>query len=370
MVSAGVLMNRKLFCFSLLSLTIAACSNNSATRHQAEGDFDYAKRDETKPLVTPADLSEAKKKQEFYIPKIEDSNSPTGEDMDIRAPSLVIPIAASSRIEGNEGKAQVWFDQVIDDRVLLDFIRDAVKSQLVSDGVELIAVGNDNLVFESGWYLDEKEGGYWFFKEVVESESMRFKYTLETKPHGRSVAINVDLIEYAKKDLSGSTTNINSIEQHRAEMTMLNTLIGEVDYQYRVYSHKLLETKAKEIDISLATNKNNEAALLANMDLDTLWSNVPIFFRENNFEITDLNESKYIYFTTFEKPEPSFWDNIWNDEKPSLNLINGKYKFIFTESDEQTLVTVFNEADEALPSDALVSILPAMKSGLSFDSLF
>ncbi len=51
--------------------------------------------------------------------------------MDIRAPSLVIPMAASSRIEGNEGKAQVWFDQVIDDQVLLDFIRDAVKSQLV-----------------------------------------------------------------------------------------------------------------------------------------------------------------------------------------------------------------------------------------------
>ncbi len=82
-------------------------------------------------------------------------------------------------------------------------------------------------------------------KEVVETESMRFKYTLDTKPHGRSVAINVDLIDYAKKDLSGSTTDINSIEQHRAEMAMLNTLIGEVDYQYRIYSHELLQTKAK-----------------------------------------------------------------------------------------------------------------------------
>lgn len=365
-------MNRKLFCFSLLSVTIAACSSGGSggSGHQAEGDFDYANKSEAKSLTVPTGLLEPKQKQEFYIPEVKDTNSPTGEDMDIRAPSLVIPMAASSRIEGNEGKAQVWFDQVIDEQVLLDFIRDAVKSQLVSDGVALTAVGDDNLVFESDWYRNEKEGGYWFFKEVVESESIRFKYTLEAKPHGRSVAINVDLIEYAKKDLSGSTTEINSIEQHRAEMAMLNTLIGEVDYQYRIYSHELLQSKAKEIDIALTSNQDNEPALLASMDLDTLWSNIPTFFRDNNFEITDLDESKHIYFTTFKKPEPSFWDNVWNDEKPSLNLNDGKYKFMFAESDNKTLVTILNENDELLPSSTLEDILPAMKSGLSFDSLF
>ena len=362
-------MNRKLFCLSLLSLTITACSND-ISRTQAEGNFDYATRDEAKPLTTPAGLVEPRQKHEFFIPQVPDTNSPVGEEMDIRAPSLVIPMAASSRIEGNEGNPQVWFDQVIDDQVLLDFIRDAVKSQLKTDGVGLKPVDDNNLVFESDWYVKEKEGGYWFFKSVVETESKRFRYTLEEKSHGRSVAISVELIDYKKTDLLNSTTDINSIEKHRAEMAMLNTLIGEVDYQYRIYSHKLLQTKAKKIDASLTTNGDNEPAILVNMDLDSVWTNVPTFFRENHFEVTDLNESKNIYFTTYKRPEPSFWDNLWSDEEATLNIPDGKYKFLFKESEEKTIVTILDQDGEALTSDTLDIILPAIKTGLSFDSLF
>ncbi|WP_426357794.1 outer membrane protein assembly factor BamC [Pseudocolwellia sp. HL-MZ19] len=362
-------MNRKLFCLSLLSLTITACSTN-VSRTQAEGNFDYANKEEAKSLITPVGLVEPRQKHEFYIPEVPDTNSPVGEKMDIRAPSLVIPMAASSRIEGNDGNPQVWFDQVIDDQVLLDFIRDAVKSQLKTDGVEITSVGDDNLVFDSGWFIKEKEGGYWFFKSVVETESKRFRYTLEQKSHGRSVAISVELIDYKKEDLLNSTTDINSIEKHRAEMSMLNTLIGEVDYQYRIYSHELLQSKAKQIDASLSTNGENEPAILVNMDLDSVWTNVPTFFRENHFEVTDLNESKNIYFTTYKRPEPSFWDNLWNDEETTLNIPDGKYKFLFNESEDKTIVTILDEDGEPLSSTTLNIILPAIKTGLSFDSLF
>lgn len=361
-------MNRKLFCLSLLTLAVTACSN--VNKFQAEGDFDYVKNNEAKELTIPAGLQKPKQKNEYYVPEVAASNAPVGEEMDIRAPSLVIPMAASSRIEADDGEAQVWFDQVIEDQVLLDFIRNAVKSQLASDNVKLTAVGNDNLVFESDWYNTDKESGFWLFKEIEETESHRFKYTLETKPHGRSVAINVDLIDYKKTSLTDTTNDINSIEQHRAEMAMLNTLIGEVDYQYRVYSHKVLQTKAKQIDIELSSTKDNVPALLANMDLDSLWSNIPTFFRENGLEVTDLNESKYIYFTTYTKPEQGFWDSLWNDEKPTLDLAEGKYKFVFKASENKTLITIFNEQDESLPQSRLEKILPAMKTGLSFESLF
>ena len=362
-------MNRKLFCLSLLSLTITACSSD-VSRTQAEGDFGYADKEEAKSLITPAGLVEPRQKYEFYIPEVPDTNSPIGEEMDIRAPSLVIPLAASSRIEGNEGNVQVWFDQAIDDHVLIDFIRDAVKSQLKTDGVELKPVDDDNLVFESDWYIKEKEAGFWYFKSVVETESKRFRYILEQKSHGRSVAVNVELIDYKKTDLIDSTTNINSIEKHRAEMTMLNTLIGEVDYQYRIYSHKLLQTKAKQIDASLSTNGDDEPAILVNMDLDSVWTNVPTFFRESHFEVTDLNESKNVYFTTYKRPEPSFWDNLWNDEEETLNIPDGNYKFLFNESEDKTIVTILDADGEPLSSETLDIILPAIKTGLSFDSLF
>lgn len=361
-------MNRKLFYFSLLSLSIAACS--SGNNRQAHGDFDYAKNEEPNPLNIPEGLAKPRKKQEFYIPEVADSNAPVGEEMDIRAPSLVIPMAAGSRIEGNEGEAKVWFDQVIDSKNLLDFVRDALKSQLSNDGVALSPVGKDELVFESDWYRSTKESGYWLFKEIEQTESMRFKYTLEAKPHGRSVAIKVDLIDYSKNDATGSMSDINSIEKHRAEMAMLNTLIGEVDYQYRIYKHQLLQEKAKQINVSLGTNDENQAALIVNMDLDSLWTSIPTFFRENGLEVTDLNESKHIYFLTFKKVEESFWSSMWGDEKPSLDLAEGKYQFIFTEQEDKTAVTVLDSDGNVLPAQKLETLLPAMESGLSFESLF
>lgn len=374
MVSAGVLMNRKLFYFSLLSLSITACS--SVSNKQAHGDFDYANKDEAKALTIPEGLLTPKENQDFYVPEVANSNAPIGEEMDIRAPSLVIPIAAASRIEGNDGEAQVWFDQVIDSKDLLEFIRNAVKSQLANDGVALNAVGSDNKVFESDWYNSDKEAGFWFFKEVEETEGMRFKYTLDTKPHGRSVAIKVDLIDYTKTDLSGSTTSttsttsINSIDKHRAEMVMLNTLIGEVDYQYRIYKHKLLQSKANQKIVSLGNNAKNDAAYIVDMDMDSLWTNIPTFFSENGFEVTDLNESKHIYFVDYLKLETGFWGSIWSDDKPILELANGKYQFVLSEVNETTAVTLLNEEGEALSSETLETLLPVIQSGFSFKSLF
>ena len=369
MVSAGVLMSRKLFCFSLLSLSITACSSNVST-NQAHGGFEYANRGEAKALTIPEGLLTPKENQDFHVPDVINSNAPIGAEMDIRAPSLVIPMAAASRIEGNEGEAQVWFDQVIDEKDLLTFIRNAVKSQLATDKVALTAVGSDDMVFESEWYSSEKEAGFWLFKKIEETEGMRFKYTLDIKPHGRSVAIKVDLIDYTKTDLSGTTTSIDSINEHRAEMAMLNTLIGEVDYQYRIYKHELLQTKASQILVSLGRNVKNDAAFIVELELDSLWTNIPTFFRENGIEVTDLNESKHIYYVDYIKPELGFWESIWGDEKPVLDLSDGKYQFVLSAIEKTTAVTLLNKEGVALSPEILEKLLPVIKSGLSFDVLF
>jgi len=365
-------MNRKLFCISLISfsLTASLAGCTSVSNKQAHGNFDYAEKDEATALTIPDGLQKPKQKRDFYVPKVANSNAPIGKAMDIRAPALVIPVAAASRIEGNAGDAQVWFDQVIDDKDLLGFIRDALKSQLATDGVALTPVGSDNLVFESDWYIHEKEDGFWLMKEVVKTEKMRYKYTLEAKPHGRSVAIKVDLIEYSKKDPNGTVTDMNPIDQHRAEMAMLNTLIGEVDYQYRIYKHQLLQSKANKTIVTVGENNKSDAAFIVDMELDSLWSSAPTFFRENGFEVTDLNESKHIYYVDFVKPEPGFWGSMWGDDKPVLDLADGKYKFVFSEFNDKTAVTLLDEDGLALPSEKLEAILPVMESGLSFNNLF
>jgi len=365
-------MNRKLFCISVISfsLTASLAGCSSVSNKQAHGNFDYAEKNEAAALTIPDGLQKPKQKSNFYVPEVANSNAPIGKAVDVRAPALVIPVAAGSRIEGNAGDAQVWFDQVIDDKDLLDFIRDALKSQLTTDGVALTPVSSDNLVFESDWYIHEKEDGFWLMKEIVETEKMRYKYTLEAKPHGRSVAIKVDLIDYSKKDPNGTVTDMNPIDKHRVEMAMLNTLIGEVDYQYRIYKHELLQSKANKTIVTIGNNKQDEPAFIVDMELDSLWTSVPAFFSDNGFEVTDLNESKHIYYVDFVKPESGFWGSMWGDDKPVIDLTDGKYKFVFSELDDKTAVTLLDEDGVALPSEKLETMLPIMEPGLSFNNLF
>ena len=231
-VSSGVLMNRKIFYFSLLSVAVASCG--TVNNKQAVGDFEYAQQKEAKALKIPAGLAKPKSDRTFYVTNNINHEGPIGANVDVRAPSLVLPIAASTRTESANSESIVWFDQVLDDQDLKDFIVLAIKNNLAKETVELTQTDDAGLVFESTWYNDETEEGTWLFKSIASTESTRYRFTLESKPHGRSVALTVELIEYLKTDKAGGSKTIDIIDQQRAEMNMLNEVIGQVDYQYRL----------------------------------------------------------------------------------------------------------------------------------------
>ncbi len=358
-------MNRKYLYLSLLSLSVAACS--SVSNKQANGGFDYADKNEVAPITIPDGLLKPSQKPDFSIPNVE-TEGPVGENMDIRAPSLVLPIAAATRVEGNDGEAKVWFDQVLDDKNLLDFVRGVIKQEAEEDNVELISVNVDDTIFDSTWYTSQKESGV-IFKEIDETEKVRFRYTLGTKPHGRSVSVEVEAIEYMKEDESGVTTKMNPIDKHRSEMAMLNLIIGEVDYKYRQVKRENMLMKANQDIVSLETNESGEPAYIVDMEMDLLWSNMPLFFADYGFTTTDLNESKNLYYVDFVKPGTGFWDSIWGDDKPQLDLADGKYRFDLDEVDGKTAVTMLDEEGAALPVETLEKLLPLMKNGLSFKAI-
>jgi len=358
-------MNRKYLYLSLLSVSIAACS--SVSNKQANGGFEYAKKDEVSAITIPDSLQKPVQKHDFSIPAVE-ANGPIGEDMDIRAPSLVLPIAAATRVEGNDGDAKVWFDQVLDDKDLLDFIRSIIEQEAKEDNVELFSVNADKTVLDSSWYINQKESGV-IFKDIDETVKVRFRYSLASKTHGRSVSVQVDAIEYMKEDESGTTTEMNPIDKHRAEIAMLNLIIGEVDYKYRELKRENILMKAKQNLVSLGTNPNNEPAYVVDMEIDSLWTNMPLFFADYGFNTTDLNESKNVYYVDFMKPDAGFWDSLWGDDKPQLDLAEGKYRFDLDDVDGKTAVTLLDDEGAALPLATLEKLLPLMENGLSFKTI-
>lgn len=353
-------MSRKLFYFSLLSLSISACSNVS--NKQAMGGFEYANQPEGKSLAVPKGLDQPKQHPDFYVENNINKNGPVGEKVDIRAPSLVLPIAASSRVEENSAAAKIWFDKVIEDKDLQLFIYQAVEKQLASDGVSLKVIDAEKKVFESEWFHNTTESG-WLFKNEEISKSMRFQFSFESKPHGRSVALVINLIEYKAAD--GSST-MDVIDKHRAEMAMLNEVINQVDYQYRLEQRENRLMRANQQLVSIGENPEAEPAYLVEMELEPLWSNMPIFFEDYGFNITDLNESKKIFYVDFVKPDSGFWDRIWGDDAPVIDLKESSYQFVLARMGEQTSVTIYDGEGNVLPLEVLEKIMPVMDPGLSF----
>ena len=361
-------MNRKIFYFSLLSVAVASCG--TVNNKQAVGDFEYAQNKEGKTLEIPAGLAKPKQDDTYFVTDEINHEGPVGANVDVRAPSLVLPIAASTRTENTTDASKIWFDKVLEDEDLKSFIIKALQDQLASDSVELKQVDQAGLVFESDWYHKEAEEGTWPFKTIARSESIRYRYTLESKSHGRSVALVVELLDYMKTDSNGGSKRIDIIDQQRAEMNMLNEVIAQVDFQYRLKQQENRLLRANQTFVSIGENISGEAAYIVEIDVDLLWSNLPLFFEDHGFNITDLNESTKIYYVDYVKPESGFWDNLWGDTVPAVELPNGKYQFQLEKVAARSAVTLYDEAGTALPEATLEKIFNVMEAGLSFKDAF
>lgn len=371
-------MSRQLFYFSVLSLTLSACSGVDNKR--AQGNFDYAQKKESKAFVIPESLDKPAKQNEFFIPSDTNVHGPVGEKVDIRAPSLVLPVAASSRVVSESDKAIIWFDKVLEDKDLQVFIRNAIISQLMSDDVSYEEVQSDveqekgvkGLTLDSTWYHSEVETG-WLFTEIELSTSLRFRYQLNAKSHGRSVSLQVTLIDYMKTDTQGGSKTVDPIDKQRAEMAMLNEIVAQVDYDYRLQQRESRLMRANQQLVTIGENSAEEPAYVVEMGLDNLWTNMPFFFENHGFTITDLNETNKIYYVDFTKPDISIWDSIWGDEPPVIEVADAKYQFVLAPLDdknEKTSVSIYNVDGEPVPLKTLELIFPVMEAGLSFRSFY
>jgi outer membrane protein assembly factor BamC len=361
-------MNRRIFYFSLLTIAVTGCG--SVNNKTAMGDFEYAKHKEAQKISIPQGLDTPKESKEFFISNDINHQGPIGEKVDVRAPSLVLPVASSSRVVPGTKNSKIWFDQVLEGSDLKDFITDALKEQLVSDGVALKSISSDEKIFESDWYHNEEVSGFWYFETIDSAESLRFRYILETKPHGRSVALTVELIDYMRTDENGASKSMDLIDKQRAEMAMINEIVAQVDFKYRLKQRENRLMRVKQNFVSVGENIEAEPAYIVEIDIELLWSNLPLFFADYGFEITDLNETKKIYFVDFVKPDNSLWSVIWGDEVPVIDVDDAKYQFVLADLDGKTSVTIYDVDGNVLSAETLERIFPVMEQGLSFKDIF
>lgn len=357
-------MDRRFFYMSLLSLSVAACS--SSNNKHAAGDFTYAEIEEAKVIAIPEGLKKPEMYDDFYVSDEVNRNGPVGKNVDIRAPSLVLPVASSSRVVPDTSDAIIWFDKVLEDKDLALFIYQAIVDQLDGDAIKLNTVDADNLIFESDWYHSETTSGFWLYESIDKAESFKFRYQLGTKPHGRSVSLRITLADYMRTDESGGSKEIDVIDRHRAEMAMLNEITEQVDFKYRLQQRENRLMRANQKLVTLGENPVGEPAYIVEMESDLIWSNLPIFFERHGFKVRDLNETKLIYFVDFVKPDISIWDTIWGEERPVIEIADAKYQFKLSAMGENTAVTIYDVDGNVIDAERLEKIMPVMEPGLSF----
>ncbi len=389
-------MSRRTVYFSLLALSLSACS--SVSNKQAAGSFAYQDTAEAQPLIIPEKLNKPNQPKDYFVSDKINHQGPIGERMDIRAPSLVMPIAASSRVVDESGISIIWFDKVFEGKDLLDYIEKIVIEKIESDGIAYSTVQEDKEVtlgkviegatslketsidrkgirtsiLESDWYHDEVDVG-WLYTDIESATSLRFRYQLLAKPHGRSVSLRVSLVDFLKTDQQGGSNTMDPIDKQRAEKAMLNSIISLVDYNYRVQQRENRLVRANQKLVNIGKNIEEEDAYIVEMEVNKLWDNMPVFFEKHGFTITDINDAKKIYYVDFVKPESSVWDAIWGDDAPVIDVREAHYQFVVTpldEINEKTSVTIYNASGEPLPMTTLERIFPVIEAGLSFRDVF
>lgn len=300
-------------------------------------------------IQVPAGLQQPARPGQFDIPATDAAQS----NADIKAPSLVLATASSSRVEEGERQARVWFDRNDFTGELLPFLQQVLAAQFTEQNVALTQTDDKGLEYTTGWITRSDETGFWFWQSTAATDRARFKLLFEPRPHGRSASLTVSMLEH---EHFNEEYKLAGREVHRQEVALLNQIIDRVGKEEITIA---LANKAKAPDVSIEPGLDNDgnAALLSTQTIDVVWSQLDAVFTELNLNVTDMNRSTYTYYLNYEKPSQSFWSSLWGKDAPiQLPLQDGEYQLVLKRRDNGTAVIMQNSNSEVLSADVMLAL--------------
>lgn len=292
-------------------------------------------------LKIPQGLKAARRPAQYDLPaKVSGQTDP--QALDLRAPMQVLAIATNARVEEEEKDARVWFERTEMTGELTPYLSKNLTEFLQQNQVELKSAGANR--FETGWVQQFTETGWWFWKSNELAQESRFAVTLEPRTHGRAVGVKVDLLETRYTDASKQLT---PIAQRREEVNFLNRYIDHVA-TIELAAIRLAQANKPDLLLSQAVNEQQQPVLLTKQTIDLAWSQLELLFEKIGLEVSDLNQSDYVYFLKYQKAEEGFWSSLWSDDKPTLPLGAGEYQLKLTKADEGTILTLTDKDGKSL----------------------
>lgn len=352
----GVTMNK--FYIALFGgIVLTGCSNFSE-RHQASGDVEYLEEKVHQRIVLPEGFTPLKKSTEYDIPAIGNkvNTNLIGHKLDIRAPSLVMPVAPNSLASDNTQETQVIFESFLSKEKFTEDLWAKLSAFIsqrkygVSEQVQGVSLSTNAI--ESNEYF-----ALLFGLDEDVNLSQKYNFNISIAEEGYKAVVTVKLIDHKEQD---QTVELNQFATRRYETRMLNLFLSQV---YADHNQALIADRndvKKGIKLELGFDDEQNTAYTVHAPYEVVWEKLNTILPQLGLMIDDRDKSISTYFTHFDNDTGGFWSNLFtsDSDNPSIELVDKeKYQIKVTERGKVSVLTILDGEGQFIAPEKMTEML-------------
>ena len=358
---------------TVITATLLTACSSVEEREIASGSFEYTKEQPGQKIKIPEDVDNPKFNDAYKLPDLGENAPLTvmGKELSVLSPSLVLPVVAGSHIEEGSKNATVWFDQVDDSVPLETAVWNSLIRFLETEGIGVEKFDKDKQRLITDWMmLDESKDNKWYsWSKSERTVGQRFEFSLHKKPHGRSAALSVDLVEYKEKLDAQSSEIKQAKDKRRNEIDVLNRVVKNYEFETQVANVKRYRQIREGLATELGFDSDGEPAFVVDADYEVTWPRLLLVLRKLGFDVKDYDKSNGLLFVKYNGSEDGWWSNIWSGDKNNFNLDTEEYRIKVVAAGKKTSVTMLDNESKPFLVNKLTDLYPKFSKTMSADDL-
>ena len=333
-----------------IGLTCLSACTTLQERQRSNSNFEYMQEPSSQKYLVPEGLDTPQVDSEFEIPDIGEQapEDLVGEKVTVMSPALVLPLVSGSRIEEGLKEATVSFDQIDDSQPLDTTIWNSLINYLEEQGIGVVNFDRENQSLVTDWMIIEttEDDNWYSWTSTERSVGKRFEFKLEMKSHGRTAILNAKLTDYLETYGEEVIADLDSEQQRRNEVNVLNEVIGHYEHQIRVADARRIREIRRGLPMELGFDRNGEPAFVVDGDYDVVWPRFLLVLRKLGFNVKDLDKSTGLLFVSYGQSESSWWSRMFSSDDEELELDKDDYRFQVNKAGGKTSITLMDEESE------------------------
>lgn len=357
-------MLKKVTPFFLVA-AVAACSSSPLEHRQVNGSEDYMQAEQAPRLKIPEGLNPPPYNKEYEVPPIgpKANSALVGKNLDIRPPLQVLPMAEGTHVEEGSDNIKIVVESINNNLDLKEEIFSYIDGFLAKQAIAVRNRDFDNGSIETDWIENREviESSLWGSDKVYLLRQ-RYRFDVETRPHGRTANIVIHLVEHEESyDDKIQKVLLSGEDKQRYTIDMLNNTIVYMSTkrEQTIEANRLQQTLG--ITLDLITPEDGDIYGSAKAPYKQVWERLRIVLPEMGFEISDMDSAKGLYFVKF-TDNSGFWSSLWGDSK--LSLKEGSYRLLLGDGDtpEETKILLRDAENKPLDNDSATKVYKSLSN--------